>query len=371
MSAESDRHPFQRQHAVAEPDDTRFRPKIIGGMLALESTAAVTQTPPPFAANRSLLLATARGAVRLLCDILRPPRVWLPSYLCDVVIAPIAESGCDVVFYRIDAELRADDPDTLGDVGPGDIVVFIDYFGFSECESVGALARARGAWVVEDACQALFKTAMSHTADYALMSPRKFLGVPDGGILLARAGVPFVSDHLPGADTTWWLKAFDASRRRAMFDIAGGERDWFRAYQEVEASAPSAPCRMSELSRLILDCCVPWTHVARQRRENYAVLAAELGEFAWRDTLPDGCVPVGFPLRVANRDDVRSHLFAHDIFPPVHWPLHQVPAEFNDSHVVSAQLMTLPCDQRYDTEDMRRMAASFRLAEPRPITRQL
>ena len=69
-------------------------------------------------------------------------------------------------------------------------------------------------------------------------------------------------------------------------------------------------------------------------------------------------VPLGFPLRVLERDRVRDALFDQEIYPPVHWPLKGVvPRRFVESHRLSAEILTLPCDQRYCPDDMERMAS--------------
>jgi hypothetical protein len=82
-----------------------------------------------------------------------------------------------------------------------------------------------------------------------------------------------------------------------------------------------------------------------------------LGDIALFPGLSPEVVPLGFPIRVRNRDQIRQALFEHDIYPPVHWPIQGiVPAEFRDSHRLSAEIMTLLCDQRYSRQDMDRMA---------------
>jgi dTDP-4-amino-4,6-dideoxygalactose transaminase len=79
--------------------------------------------------------------------------------------------------------------------------------------------------------------------------------------------------------------------------------------------------------------------------------------------LPEGVVPLGFPIRVRPRDSIRTALFQQEIYPPVHWPLEAcVPASFEASHHLADEIMTLPCDQRYDADDMRRIAAALREA---------
>ena len=71
-----------------------------------------------------------------------------------------------------------------------------------------------------------------------------------------------------------------------------------------------------------------------------------------------GGVPLGFPVFLEHRDEVRNKLFAHDIYPPIRWAIDGVvPDEFIDSHELSSQIMSLPCDGRYDVADMERMVA--------------
>lgn len=66
---------------------------------------------------------------------------------------------------------------------------------------------------------------------------------------------------------------------------------------------------------------------------------------------------VGFPIRLDNRDTIRQVLFEHKIYPPLHCPIQDiVPGKFEDSHRLAAEIMTLPCDQSYDSSDMERMS---------------
>ena len=124
---------------------------------------------------------------------------------------------------------------------------------------------------------------------------------------------------------------------------------------------------MSELSRLILHHGVDWHEVARRRRDNYQHLAEALREVAIFPDLPEGVVPLGFPVRMAERDAARQGLFAEDIYPPVHWPIENVvPPEFQTSHRLARWIMTLPCDQRCLPNDLDRVLAILRQLGARP-----
>jgi hypothetical protein len=59
-----------------------------------------------------------------------------------------------------------------------------------------------------------------------------------------------------------------------------------------------------------------------------------------------------------DRDTVRQALFAQEIYPPIHWPIPgRVDQKFMASHQLAAEIMTLPCDQRYELEAMEKMAS--------------
>jgi hypothetical protein len=335
---------------------------IIGGMFGLETGESAS----PAGRRRSLtclaephlLLATGRSAFTLLARTLRPPTVWLPSYLCGVVMGAFPAHLQRVRFYAVDERLEIADADWLEEIQAGDMVVFIDYFGFNQWSASGAEARRRGAWVVEDACQALLNERFCAHSHYVVFSPRKFVGVPDGGILLAQGDAPLPEQNLPPPPAEWWLEAFKASRLRHEFDQYGGDRRWFELFRKTGAEAPVEPCRMGELSRLILGHVIDFDEVARRRRENFRQLAAALPELALFRELPAEVVPLGFPIRLAARDQVRQALFEARIYPPTHWPLGGViPQTFAASHALAAHILTLPCDQRYGRDDMERMVS--------------
>jgi hypothetical protein len=152
--------------------------RIIGGGFGLEQGRAKSPRKPAFLTQPYLMLATARSAFTLLEEYLRPRQVWLPSYLCAAMLEAFPTERTRIRFYAVDGQLRADDGAWLREIRPGDLTVFIDYFGFPVWGEHGREARRSGAWVVEDACQALLNDGFSEHAHYVVLSPRKFVGVP-------------------------------------------------------------------------------------------------------------------------------------------------------------------------------------------------
>jgi hypothetical protein len=329
-------------------------------MFGLDATfTARASVPPPFIEPGSLLLANARSGIHVLVNELKPGRIWMPSYLCGTMLQGV--DARRVRFYPVDCNLSISEFDGLGE---GDLVVVIDYFGFPAAGWLFEYAKSRRAVVLEDACQALLTEGVGLRADFVLFSPRKFLGVPDGGILASRVDVHLPAASLREPPRPWMLKALEAVVLRREFDLYGGERRWFTLFRELEHECPVGYFAMSGITKLLLDS-FDYPLIARRRRENYARLALWLQAIALFPCLPPEVAPLGFPIRLEARDRVREALFAACIYPPVHWPIADiVPERFADSHRLSCEILTLPCDQRYTPEDMDRMAGIVNRALP-------
>ncbi len=332
--------------------------RLMGGVFGLNDGWISDYAPPPFIVGREVCLANARSGVALLVKALDPPQFWMPSYTCQALMDSVAEVECAVRFFPVDDHLGISSTGWLTDVGRGDLVLLIDYFGFEHDRAVAEAVRDRGAHVLEDASQALLSEFVERAGHFVLLSPIKFVGVPDGGLLRYPASFATLTDiHLRESPRDWWAKSFFSCLLRGEFDRHGGSRRWFDLFLEADAEGPVGPYRMSELSQFLLGKCFDYSAIARTRIENYLRLLSRLTDVAIFKELPEGVVPLGFPIRLRHRDAVREVLYRHEIYPPVHWPLQDiVPEEFGDSHRLSGEIMTLPCDQRYDVHDMEWMA---------------
>lgn len=335
----------------------KTRPGIIGGMFGLEETSDPIEAKPSFLNSKVILpLSNASSGISLLIRLLSPAHVWLPSYLCDSMIDAVDKSIATIKFYEVNYNLALPSFEWMEGIQPKDLVVLIDYFGFSCDASCIARAKEQGAWVLEDACQALLSRETGLFSDFVLYSPRKYLGVPDGGILASNHEIASDTIRLQNPPAEWWLKAFSAAVLRREFDLYDGDRRWFELFQETEDEAPIGPYAMSELSWMLLQHSFDYSMIAHKRVENYQLLANKLNHLALFPSLPPEVVPLGFPIRVKNRDRVRHALFDRKIYAPVHWSIEGiVPGKFKDSHRLAGDIMTLPCDQRYDSRDMKRM----------------
>lgn len=139
-------------------------------------------------------------------------------------------------------------------------------------------------------------------------------------------------------------------------DEKAGAR-WHEINQSREASEHVSQGRMSRLSRELLTRLQPQP-IADRRRENFRILAGKLEQIMFLPDRQPAFVPLGFPVRLREtlRNQVRSDLIAKGIFPALHWIDPPSPPAFTVAHTLASELLTLPCDQRYQPSDMERLA---------------
>ena len=204
---------------------------------------------PDFLKPESFFFVNARSAARWLVKWLQPKRVWLPSFLCASLLEACS-AGLEVLFYDVGDRLW-DLPEGLFDCREGDLVVLIDYFGTRPSARSFSELQLSGAWILEDASQALLTQTVGQGTDFVLHSPRKHIGVADGGIVSpGEIGTVWPErPELAEVPDKWWRVAREAAVLRAEFDRSGRVENWFPLFQEAETFSPLGDYRMSDLSR--------------------------------------------------------------------------------------------------------------------------
>jgi dTDP-4-amino-4,6-dideoxygalactose transaminase len=337
--------------------DRKFNTSIVGGMFGLQTSPDEDATFPPFLSDNYLLMINARSSIWHIAETLKPKQVWCPSYLCHTLIDAVEKTNSKLRFYEIDDKLSIPSNDWIRHVENGDIVIFINYFGFPTENKILLEAKEAGAWLVLDSSQTLFSSNSENIIDFTVYSPRKIIGIVDGGVICQHSEIALTPRILNEPTESWWLKAFHASTLRRDFDLMGNNKDWFNLFQETEKDSPIGAFKMSEFSKMIMFYHFNYNRISYKRRENYKQLATRLGTLAIYPQIPDNVVPLGFPIKIDKRDIIREFLFTEEIFPPIHWNIdRQVPKKYRKSHKLSTEIMTIPCDQRYGIDTMDRIA---------------
>jgi hypothetical protein len=333
--------------------------RILGGVFGLESPVFPGRTL--FSGLNAEFFLSVRCALYALVHVHRPGSAWLPSYLCGAILAPFLKSGVPVRFYPIDRDLRVSDTSWLNEIRAGDLAVVIHYFGFPNRSFPAEQVKRAGALLVEDASQALFLPRQFRESTCVLYSPRKFLGVPDSGVMVSTGETGAESVPLDEPPLAWWRQAVAMSLARRDFDLTGGPNDWFARFQRVESEFPIGLYRASDLSRMLV-AAVDYEAIRTRRRASYGRLLDGVGRHALFPELGPEVVPLGFPVRVEAgiRDSVLRRLHAAKVYAAMHWPIDGiVPASFHQSHGLALSSLTLLCDQRCTEQDMDRQASEF------------
>ncbi|MFS8063613.1 MAG: hypothetical protein ACMG5Z_03395 [Luteimonas sp.] len=250
---------------------------------------------------------------------------------------------------RVRRYVLADDlgpPESL-ELAAGEWLVCVDYFGFSGTGVERTLARYGRSRVLVDASLALFRRPGPGGA--TVYSARKFVGVPDGGWLVASGAAP----PILAADEA-------ASRRRCrhlLLRRAGKAEAGYAHFLEAEKSlGDCSPRAMSGLTARLLDR-IDFDAVAARRIRNHAALAQALRTFGLRtQALPASAVPLYCLLIDVNAPRLREALLVRRIYTPRFWPDAVPPTEDTVATALRDRTLYLPCDQRYDEQDMLRLA---------------
>lgn len=134
-------------------------------------------------------------------------------------------------FYRIDERLE---PESLPVLEEGEYFLYANYFGIKEA-CVDMLAEQYGGRLIVDNALALYSPPRSGTA--ALYSPRKFSGLPDGGV--AVMDCPCL--ELEERTSPCRHGRFSAGMRGLRPEAASGACERSEPPSEVRSPAPHVP----------------------------------------------------------------------------------------------------------------------------------
>ncbi|MBJ9975447.1 hypothetical protein IAE35_04450 [Pseudomonas sp. S75] len=237
----------------------------------------------------------------------------------------------------------------LPELDAGERLLYVNYFGLKDAYVEEVLAPHYGDRLIVDNSQALFSTPLPGIA--TLYSPRKFVGVADGGWL---ANPPDRLGTLPPSQST---HRFGALLGR----LESSPEDHYLAFAEAEKALCLTPVSaMSNSTRRLLDS-LDYTTIADRRKANFTYLREALDRY---NQFEPGltavqAVALCYPLLLGSKaqtQHVRQALRTERIFIPCYWPEVADAAHSPDleRHLADC-VLPLPVDQRYGHEHMQRL----------------
>lgn len=313
----------------------------IGGFFELECGKT------PLYYKDGVYLNICRSALRYLIRALGIKRIHVPVYTCHVVYDAIRQEGCETLFYSLDSNLMP-----TKEFSKEDFIIYNNYFGCTGSK-VKELAAIYPNLIVDNA-QAFYSQPDCRAAIY---SPRKFFGLPDGGILRGKdipsleleQGHSFdVSSHL--------LKRHDYGAQAGYQDFCENDN----ALEEYPLE------RMSKLTKALMGN-IDYENVRIQRLANFRYLQKYLLT-AFPLSMASDDVPMVYPLMIENGSELRDKLIRNGIFCARYWP-----NVLNESHISNIEydftmnVVPIPIDQRYGIEEMERVIEIIRKKNNREL----
>jgi hypothetical protein len=287
-----------------------------------------------------------RSAIRELIRVNGIVDVLMPGYLCPVVHQAVEGAGAAWRTYQVNPGFEIDALHLSCMATHATLVIVPGYFGvyMPDLSGLERLMDLSGCTVLLDYAQALYEPCPERFA--AAYSPRKFLGVPDGGILVVGCSSRLKEPSPPPRKVDQTVFGDRLSCHGIRLEYPDGEV--LDLYRGLEREMPVGPYRMSDLAGQLFRA---FDHDAATgaRKANYRTL---------QEALPYGpppavSIPLCFPLPVApdRFHGIRRSLISKGIFVPHYWP--ELPEAVED---LGKTVLALPIDYRYRTEDMSTMA---------------
>lgn len=315
-----------------------------------------------------VLTTSGRGALSLLLEHVKPrvKSVLLPAYICDSVILPFEQGGYELSYYDVDKYLKPTDIESIKNSNVG-VFLHMGYFGFSTNEILSDLIsslKSESVITIEDVTHTLFSQQnKSMESDYIIGSIRKWFGIPSGGFL---ASDKIMKIDLLDANVDLINIRKLSLHQKFEYMNSGNESiksTYLSGFNRAEHifDEDIKPYKIDHESEVIVKN-LNNKELQSARQRNYAFLLKQLrgvdGIVVLFDDVENDVTPLFFPIYVKNnRDELRRKLIENEIYCPVHWPIpKQVNGHLNiTTKNIYDSILSIPCDQRYQIEDMRRI----------------
>ena len=328
----------------------------------LANTEFLTDEDMGFVKPDWQLYRSGRDAMKALARIAGRKKVLLPALCCESMILPFEKNSYKVEFYKLREELCADEEDVLKKLEPGCILLYIRYFGipaFSDAFLQSVRARGEDILIVEDRTHDILipREDEGFVPDAMLSSLRKWAALPDGGMLQTGLGRCEAVDDRRFADIrlgamqkkSRYLQCWEPELKKEFLSELGCAADILDESGE--------PALMGAGEEKLLRG-IDFAKLLRCRQENALLLRellrplAEAGKLSFLSEHPENST-LYFPIMLKERRPVQLAMAQRDIYCPVIWPL---PEEAEGvcpvCEYVTEHMLAIPCDQRYNAEDM-------------------
>ncbi len=352
-------------------------------------------------------------------------RVYMPALACDSMVEPFRMHGYKVLFYKVQKDLRIDtaflleliknsnkkQPEANG-ANETPVILTMNYFSMVDQRETNKAVKAQypDAIIVEDITQVLLSPEAYDldNTDYQIGSIRKWFGLADGAVVLAKDdSFEAKAEHGTTAFTTMRTQAMTEKTKyhelvakkssetaspsvpnndMTMQDAANTEdpqalKAHFRGMLSSADDALDNGMTIYEISEQSYEDIqyAPLKEMMEKRTDNYHYLYQKLKEilepatttpqpFTMFQEAPVGVTPFMLPILVnesavgCSRDEFERKLAQKGVYAPVLWPIEKEAQEAcSVSADFSQHMLAFWIDHRYTREHMDYVAEQIRM----------
>ncbi len=326
-----------------------------------EASDAINWLPK---AEDGALTVSGRAAIEIaLNDILLNKavnKVFVPSYCSYSMLQAFINKNIDYEFYDIGWDGKSFSYN-LDRAGNNDICLVMSYFGLDRDILDAFIERlhSKGCIVIEDITHSLL-SQKNHCekSDYLAASLRKWFAVPAGGWVGKNFGKLSLKPNLKSGESISKCKQAMQEKYEYVSGLSNIKTDFLVKFAEFETSLVQMNCLMT-LDKETIDVLstLDIESIANQRKRNAGILFESLSGISGLACLLNhevinSSAPLYFPvlLNHKERNSLYEFLKKNGVFCQVTWP-----ETVGASLGIRDRELSLVCDQRYSTGDMKRV----------------
>lgn len=314
----------------------------IGGYFGWELPHGVGHFPN----DGGVLVNSGHSALEMVNNVLGDMRkVLVPYYTCDIVTFTLQRCGVEYEFYHINRDLEIE---ALPDLAEDEYLIYTNYFGIKDKYTL-RLAGLYGGKLIVDNAQALFTKPIDGC--HTIYSPRKFVGVADGG--MAFSPMMDKSRKLP-LSTSYGISSHLLKR------LDGQVTDGYADFKANGKALRNEQCKWMSLMTERHLRSLDYGGIKQTRKENFIYLHEHLKDsnklplMKTVDITAFEC-PMVYPY-YTDDPSLRKKLIDRRIFVAQYWPnVLEWCKPGDEEYALCQHLLPLPIDQRYGREDMERI----------------
>jgi hypothetical protein len=282
--------------------------------------------------NEALHLNTGRNCLEYILRANGYKKIYLPFYICEVILEPINKLDIEFDYYQIDANL---DPVFASTLKEDEVLLYVNYFGVKK-KTVEKLAGEFKNLIIDNTHD-FFGSPLNGIDTF--YSVRKFFGVPDGAYLYTKN---ILSDTFE--------QDFSYNRmEHLLYQIDKGTEEGYQLFRKNELLLNRQPIRkMSQLTKALLGN-INFEKVKEQRRDNFLLLHEKLGDINEFKIEPDDIdSPFVYPFLCEKGKEIKERAADKKIYLDTYWD--SVLKKVNRNSIearLSNDLLPLPVSQMY------------------------